>query len=92
MEPLLMELKVLLPFRIFSEIKNIKRIVLETKKGSLGLLPQRLDCIAKVVPSIFTYETEAGSIHYIAIDEGVLIKVGKQVVLSVRNASRGPSF
>jgi len=88
----LMELKVLLPFSIFSEIKNIKRIVLETKKGSLGLLPQRLDCIAKVIPSIFTYETESGGIHYLAIDEGILIKAGKQVILSVRNAYRGPSF
>lgn len=86
-----MELKVLLPFRTFSETKNIKRIVMETKKGTVGLLPQRIDCVAAIVPSIFTYETEEEGIHYLAIDEGVLVKAGDQILLSVHNAIGGPN-
>jgi len=84
-----MDLKILLPYRVFDEIKNVVSIVAETSKGSFGLLPQRLDCVAALVPSIFTYETEAKSVHYIAIDEGVLIKAGAQVLISVRNAFSG---
>jgi F-type H+-transporting ATPase subunit epsilon len=84
-----MDLKILLPYRIFAEIKNVISIVAETSEGSFGLLPQRLDCVAAIVPCIFTYETESKSIHYIAIDEGILIKAGPEVLVSVRNAFAG---
>jgi len=89
MEKLLMDLKILLPFQVFDEIKNVSRIVLETREGSYGLLPQRLDCVAALVPGIFEYETREGSVHYVAVDEGVLVKAGMQVLLSVRNAIGG---
>jgi len=53
------------------------------------LLPQKLDCVAAVVPGIFTYETETEGLKYVAIDQGVLVKAGAQVLLSVRNAIGG---
>ena len=84
-----MDLRIFLPFRIFAEIKNVSSIVAETSEGSFGLLPQRLDCVAALVPSILTYETESKSVHYLAIDEGVLIKAGTEVLVSVRNAFGG---
>ena len=84
-----MNLKILLPFRIFAEIKNVRRIVLETSEGSYGLLPHRLDCVAALVPGIFTYETEVDGAHYLAVDEGVLVKAGTEVLASVRNAIGG---
>lgn len=84
-----MDLKILLPHRIFAEIKNVSSIVAETSEGSFGLLPQRLDCVAAIVPSIFSYETESKNTHYLAIDEGILVKAGNQVLVSVRNAFGG---
>lgn len=84
-----MHLKILLPFKIFADINNVKRIIAETNNGSYGFLPQRLDCVAALIPGILTYETEAGSIHYIAIDEGILIKTGSLVSVSIRNAIGG---
>ena len=84
-----MNLKILLPFKIFAEIENVKRIVLETSDGSYGLLPHRLDCVAALVPGIFTYETEADGVHYLAVDEGILVKAGMAVLASVRNAIGG---
>ena len=84
-----MDLKILLPFRIFAEIKSVSRIIAETSEGFFGLLPQRLDCVAALVPGIFTYETESKSVHYLAVDEGVLVKAGTQVLVSVRNAIAG---
>lgn len=84
-----MDLKILLPYRIFAEIKNVSSIVAETSEGSFGLLPQRLDCVAALVPGILTYKTESEKDHYVAVDEGILLKAGNRVMVSVRNAFGG---
>ena len=89
MENELMSIKILLPFRVFDRIKNVIRIVAETNEGSFGILPQRLDCVAALAPGIFTYETELGGVQYLAIDEGILVKAGPEVLVSVRNAIGG---
>ena len=84
-----MHLKVLLPFRVFAEEENVLRIVAETSAGSLGLLPHRLDCTAALMPGILTYEAaEKGEVH-LAVDKGVLLKCGPEVIISVRNAIGG---
>ena len=85
----LMNLKVLLPFRIFAEKTGVSRIVAETREGSFGLLPRRLDCVAALAPGILIYENETEGEVYVAVDEGVLIKTGPEVLVSVRNAIAG---
>ncbi len=87
-----MKLKVLLPFQVFAEKDDVKRIVAETQRGSFGILPHRLDCVAALAPGILTYETEAEGEAYIAIDEGVLVKAGAEVLVSVRNAILGDAL
>jgi F-type H+-transporting ATPase subunit epsilon len=84
-----MHLKILLPFRIFAEKADVSRIVAETREGSFGLLPHRLDCVAALAPGILTYENEAEGEVCLAVDEGVLVKTGLDVVVSVRNAIGG---
>lgn len=84
-----MELKILLPFQIFTEKTDVLRIVAETREGSFGLLPHRLDCVAALVPGILIFETEAEGEVYVAVDEGVLVKTGLEVLVSVRNAMGG---
>jgi len=84
-----MQLKILLPFMVFEEKQGVMRIVAETPQGSFGLLPNRLDCVAALAPGILTYETEAKGEVFIAIDEGVLVKAGREVLVSVRNAIGG---
>ena len=83
-----MHLKILLPFKVFTEQSGVKRIVVETPQGSFGLLPNRLDCTAALVPGIFTYETAEGEV-FVAVDEGVLVKNGRDILVSVRNAIGG---
>jgi len=89
MPPTLMRLKVLLPFQVFAERTGVSRIVAETHKGSLGLLPHRLDCVAALVPGILIYETESDGEVLVAVDEGVLVKTGLDVLVSVRRAIGG---
>jgi F-type H+-transporting ATPase subunit epsilon len=84
-----MNLKILLPFQIFAEKKGVSRIVAETRNGSYGLLPHRLDCVAALEPGILIYETETEGEIYVAVDEGILIKTGQDVLVSVRSAIVG---
>jgi len=85
----LMTLKILLPFRVFTEQTAVLKVVVETCGGSFGLLPQRLDCVAALVPGILCYQTQAEGDVYVAVDEGVLVKTGLQVLVSVRRAIVG---
>jgi len=88
-QPAFMNLKVLLPFQIFAEKTGVVRIVAETHEGSFGLLPHRRDCVAALAPGILIYETKAAGEVYVAVDEGVLVKTGLDVLVSVRNAIGG---
>jgi len=84
-----MHLKVLLPFQIFADKAGVSRIVAETRDGSFGLLPHRLDCVAALAPGILTYQTDSGGEVFVAVDEGVLVKTGQDVLVSVRRAIEG---
>jgi len=48
-----------------------------------------LDCVAALVPGILIYETSADGEVCLAVDEGVLVKTGQDVLVSVRNAIGG---
>ena len=84
-----MNFKILLPFQVFAEKTGVARIVAETREGSFGLLPHRLDCVAALVPGILIYQTESGGEVLVAVDEGVLVKTGMDVLVSVRRAISG---
>jgi F-type H+-transporting ATPase subunit epsilon len=84
-----MNLKLLLPFQVFADKAGVSRIVAETRQGSFGILPHRLDCVAALAPGILTYETAADGEVFVAVDEGVLVKTGPDVLVSVRRALDG---
>jgi F-type H+-transporting ATPase subunit epsilon len=84
-----MHLKVLLPFQVFADKADVVRIVAETSDGSFGLLPHRRDCVAPLEPGILIYETAADGAVFVAVDRGVLVKYGEEVLVSVRRAIAG---
>lgn len=84
-----MTLRVLLPFEVFADEVGVTRIVAETAQGSFGVLPHRLDCVTALVPGIVSFDAEAQGETFLAVDEGVLVKTGSVVVISVRRAIRG---
>jgi F-type H+-transporting ATPase subunit epsilon len=84
-----MNLKILLPFGVFVDKSDVLRVVADTTDGSYGLLPNRLDCVAALVPGILTYEAKDSGMVYVGIDQGVLVKAGAQVTVSVRRAIGG---
>ncbi len=84
-----MTLKILLPHKVFSEEQNVLRIVATTPQGAFGILPNRLDCVASLSAGILVVEVEGEEEAYITVDEGVLVKTGADVRISVRNAMNG---
>ncbi|TVU79693.1 F0F1 ATP synthase subunit epsilon [Pseudoalteromonas neustonica] len=81
-----MHLKLLLPSQVFIDKTDISNIIVETSSGSYGLLPHRLDFVAVLTPGILTFSTIAEGEIFVAVDEGVLVKTGLDVLVSVRNA------
>lgn len=84
-----MRLLILLPYAVFTDEPAVTRIVAETDDGAFGLLPNRLDCAAALVPGILSYATQTQAERFVALDQGLLVKAGGQVRVSVRHALAG---
>ena len=87
-----MTLEVSVPSQLFVAKAGVIRIVAVTHAGSFGLLPRRLDCVAALAPGILTYETQSDGEVFLAVDEGVLVKTGAEVLVSVRRAIGGTNL
>ena len=85
-----MTLKILLPERVLLE-ETADKVVAEGGHGSFGLLPRHIDIVAPLVPGILSY-TRGDDEYFVAVDEGVLVKCGDEVLVSVRDAVIGPNL
>jgi F-type H+-transporting ATPase subunit epsilon len=83
-----MRLKVLLPTKVLVDEPVIK-VSGEDGAGSFTLLPRHIDYAAALPPSLLSFINEAGEENFLAVDEGILVKRGEQVTVSVHNAARG---
>lgn len=86
-----MKVKILLPTSIFLD-QEVKKIVAQGLGGSFCLLPRHIDCTNALVPGIITLESGDGQLAYYAVSEGILVKIGPQVLISVRDAVRGETL
>lgn len=86
-----MRLKVAIPTRILVDAEVVK-VSAEALNGSFTLLPAHIDFVAALAPSLLLYEDDGGRESVIAVDDGILVKQGPQVLVSSRNAVQGPSL
>jgi F-type H+-transporting ATPase subunit epsilon len=87
-----MQLSVLLPERVVLE-RPARKIVAEGESGSFGLLPRHIDFTESLVPGILSFvDADSDEEVFLAVDEGVLVKCGREVLVSVRNAVLGPEL
>ena len=85
-----MTLKILLPERVVLD-ETVDKVVAESPQGSFGLLPRHVDFVAPIVPGLLAY-TQDEEESFVAVDEGVLVKCGAEVLVSVRDAVVGPDL
>ncbi len=86
-----MNLKVLLPTEVLVE-EDVAKVTAEAHNGLFCLLPRHVDFVAAIVPGILSFETVGGRETFLAVDEGILVKCGQEVVVSTRNAVQGPDL
>lgn len=85
-----MTLKILLPERVVLN-EEVDKVVAEGASGSFGLLPRHIDYVSPLVPGILSY-TQGEEEAFVAVDEGVLVKCGDEVLVSVRDAVIGAAL
>jgi F-type H+-transporting ATPase subunit epsilon len=81
-------LRVLLPDQILLDLQ-VQKVTAEAENGAFTLLPRHVDFVAALVPGILFYTREDEDEEYLAVDEGVLVKNGSDVRVSVLSAVRG---
>jgi F-type H+-transporting ATPase subunit epsilon len=86
-----MNLKVLLAAEVLVEA-DVSKVIAEAHNGYFCLLPKHVDFVTALVPGILSFEVSDGREEYLAVDAGILVKCGEDVLVSARNAVRGPDL
>jgi F-type H+-transporting ATPase subunit epsilon len=82
-----MRLKVLLPTEILLE-EEVAKVIAEGENGYFCLLPRHIDFVSVLVPGILTLTTPEGKEEFAALDGGVLVKVGPEILVSSKRGVR----
>jgi len=83
-----MNLKVLIPTEVLVD-EEVAKVTAEAQNGSFCLRPRHIDFVAALIPGLLSFENSEGREIFLAVDEGVLVKYGQDVLVSTRNAVRG---
>lgn len=83
-----MHLKVLLPTAVLVD-EPVSKIKAEAQDGNFCLLPRHADYVTSLVAGLLYYTTAAGDEKVMAVNEGILVKVGAEVLVSTRAAVAG---
>ena len=83
-----MKLKVLIPTEVLID-RLVTKVIAEAENGHFCLLPNHIDFVAALVPGILSFTSDKGSEVFVAVDEGIIVKSGEEVLVSTRNAIEG---
>ncbi len=87
-----MRLKVLLPTEVLVD-EEVVKVTAEAENGSFSLLPRHIDFVAALVPGLLAFvKAGDGAEEFLAVDEGILVKCGPEVMVSTPQAVRGPEL
>lgn len=82
-----MRLRVMLPTRTYFD-EPVDKVVAEGTHGLFGLLPRHVDMVSELVPSLLSCSLY-GEEQFLAIDVGILVKVGDEVLVATGAAVGG---
>ena len=83
-----MRLKLLLPTHVLID-QPVVKVIAEAENGAFCLLPRHIDFLTALGPGILTFQTPEDEEIFLAVDGGILVKCGPEVLISTRNAFRG---
>ncbi len=89
-----MNLKILLPHKVLVE-EAIVSVSAEAPDGAFTIRPGHIDFTSALVPGIISFhretsgnQQEAGEENFVAVDDGILVKKGSQVLVATRHGVR----
>lgn len=83
-----MNLKIMIPNKIIWD-DAVSRIAADGISGAFGILPNHIDFVEALEPGILVLQSESGEETFGALDRGILIKQGDDVLISAINAVLG---
>ncbi len=83
-----MRLKVLLPSHVLVD-EPVRKVIAEAENGHFCLLPRHVDFVAALAPGILSWLSCEDEERFAAVDEGILVKCGTDVLVSTRNGVLG---
>ncbi|RBW51915.1 ATPase [Marinobacter sp. F3R11] len=83
-----MQVALRLPTRTLYE-GRAKQLFATAENGAFGMLPNHVDFVTALVPSVLILTSADGEELFFGIDEGVLMKKGHQVDIAIRRGVRG---
>ena len=81
----------MLPTKILVD-EEVTKIIAEAENGSFCLLPHHIDWVSALVPGLLSFVSVEGQERFLAVDEGILVKCGTQVLVSTRQAVLGDNL
>ena len=86
-----MKLKILLPTHILLE-ESVSKVIADAENGSFCIKPRHVDFVSALVPGLLIFINELAEEIFVAIDEGILVKCGDEVLVSTRHAVPGKNL
>jgi len=82
-----MRLRVFLPSQTAAD-ESADQVSAEAENGAFSLLPRHVDFVTALVPGLMSFVRD-GREAFLAVDGGILVKRGDDVLVSTSNAVRG---
>lgn len=86
----ILQLRVMEPKKILVKTA-VTKVIAEALNGSFCIKPNHIDFVSALKPGILEYYTDEGD-QFIALDEGILVKCGQDVLVSVLNGVPGTNL
>jgi F-type H+-transporting ATPase subunit epsilon len=83
-----MRLQLLLPTEVLVDL-NVTKVIAAAENGEFCLLPRHVDFVAALEPGVLSFFNEAGIEEFAAVDAGILVKCGREVLVSTPSGVRG---
>lgn len=86
----ILNLRIYTPDKLFID-ETITKITVYGKEGCFTILPKHIDYISSFDDCILYFEKENKDIVFVGVNQGVLVKSGREIQISTFNAINGGS-
>lgn len=86
----ILNLRIYTPDKLFID-ETITKITVYGKEGCFTILPKHIDYVSSLDDCILYFEKENKDIVFVGVNQGILVKSGREIQISTFNAVNGGS-